>query len=35
MKKQIGDVLALKRKKRGMSQNDIANELSKFNIHAL
>ena len=33
MKKQIGDVLALKRKKRGMSQNDITNELSKFNIH--
>ena len=33
MAKQIGSVLALKRKEKGMSQIDIANELEKYDIH--
>ena len=33
MRKQIGSVLALKRKEKGMSQIDIANALEKYDIH--
>lgn len=33
MGKQIGSVLASKRKEKGMSQIDVANELEKFDIH--
>lgn len=33
MHKQIGSVIASKRKEKGMSQVDIANELSKYDIH--
>lgn len=33
MAKQIGSVLALKRKEKGLSQIDIANELEKYDIH--
>lgn len=33
MSKQIGSVIASKRKEKGMSQIDIANELERFDIH--